>query len=85
MGMSAVEEAMRRSPQALRHRLEYAEALQSVEDIRRVRKLGMLGLHQCRDSFRRVKPNLDGTAVEDYGARRPRAYRHNRFHRYYPY
>ena len=41
-GCNAVEEAMRRDPRPLRHRLEHVSRLESTEEIRRIRKLGML-------------------------------------------
>jgi predicted amidohydrolase YtcJ len=41
-GCNAVEEAMRRDPRPQRHRLEHVSRLQSIDEIRRIRKLGML-------------------------------------------
>jgi len=39
---NAVEEAMHRDPRPLRHRIEHVSRLESIEDIRRIRRLGML-------------------------------------------
>jgi predicted amidohydrolase YtcJ len=41
-GCNAVEEALRRNPRPHRHRLEHVSRLQSMDDIRRIRGLGML-------------------------------------------
>lgn len=42
MGMNAVEAALKKDPRPLRHRLEHASRLQSVEEIRRLKSLGMM-------------------------------------------
>jgi predicted amidohydrolase YtcJ len=42
MGMTAVEEALKTEPRTLRHRLEHASRMRTVEDIRRLKRLGMM-------------------------------------------
>ena len=58
MGMNAVEEAQRRSPKALRHRFEHAYPLRSVEDIRRIKRLG---------SMVTITPAMEPRATDDEG------------------
>jgi predicted amidohydrolase YtcJ len=41
-GCNAVEEALRRDPRPHRHRLEHVSRLQSIDNVRRIRKLGVL-------------------------------------------
>lgn len=42
MGMTAVEATLKKDPRPMRHRLEHASHLQTTDDIRRLKKLGML-------------------------------------------
>jgi predicted amidohydrolase YtcJ len=78
-GCNAVEEAMRRDPRPHRHRLEHVSRLQSIDEIRRIRKLGILltitpsqdktppvpGRPQSRDYKALVEEGINPIAVTD--------------------